>query len=152
SYQPTWTAISKPPYLTALALWNEVGTYGGGGYFEDNHTVCLRSAMQPHKDHLPPPSLHINPDSCERYPPPWLWRMERNGWEVISKAVRFTSSAAASGYPIYLNEPATIYRKFSPDRKYQLTMNFEGHYFHHFGDPRMLTYSVVRTTDKQEFL
>lgn len=30
-----WTAISKPPYLTALALWPSYGVYGGG-LFLDN--------------------------------------------------------------------------------------------------------------------
>jgi hypothetical protein len=28
-YGMTWTAISKPPYFTALALWPEHGTWGG---------------------------------------------------------------------------------------------------------------------------
>lgn len=32
----TWTAISKPPYFTALALWPGTGTWGGGGLFLDN--------------------------------------------------------------------------------------------------------------------
>ncbi len=29
----TWTAICKPPYLTAMALWPNGSTYGGGGEF-----------------------------------------------------------------------------------------------------------------------
>jgi hypothetical protein len=29
----TWTAISKPPYFTALAVWPSTGTWTGGGYF-----------------------------------------------------------------------------------------------------------------------
>jgi hypothetical protein len=153
SYQPAWTAISKPPYLTALSLWNNPGgTYGGGGYFEDNHTLCLRTTNDPHKDHLPAPTLSINPDSCERHYP-WLWRMERNGWEVISRAVRFVTSAAdASGVTGYVNEPATIYHKFSSDRQYQLIMNFEGYHSRRYGDPGILTYSVVRMADEKEFL
>lgn len=38
---PTWTAISKPPYLTALALWRSLGTYGGGGLFESEYSLLL---------------------------------------------------------------------------------------------------------------
>src|SRR5258708_36865094 len=34
-YSSVWTAISKPPYLTALALWPNGGTNGGGGDFEN---------------------------------------------------------------------------------------------------------------------
>src|SRR5215471_13433178 len=32
-YKNYWTAISKPPYFTALAMWPEITTYGGGGLF-----------------------------------------------------------------------------------------------------------------------
>lgn len=41
---PTYTAISRPPYFTALALWREVGTYGGGGRFESDRRVALASS------------------------------------------------------------------------------------------------------------
>lgn len=37
----TWIAVSKPPYLTALALWPNLGTYGGGGLFENESTLLL---------------------------------------------------------------------------------------------------------------
>ena len=37
----TWNAVSKPPYLTALALWPNLGTWGGGGLFESESTLLL---------------------------------------------------------------------------------------------------------------
>lgn len=37
----TWTAISRPPYLTALALWQNLGTWGGGGLFDSESTLRL---------------------------------------------------------------------------------------------------------------
>lgn len=37
----TWTAISKPPYLTALALWPKGDAWGGGGAFESELAVSL---------------------------------------------------------------------------------------------------------------
>lgn len=37
----TWTAVSKPPYLTALALWPNLGTWGGGGLFESEGWLLL---------------------------------------------------------------------------------------------------------------
>jgi hypothetical protein len=40
-YKQTYTAVSKPPYLTALAMWPEGSTWGGGGRFLDNKTLCL---------------------------------------------------------------------------------------------------------------
>src|SRR5215470_2356564 len=37
----TWTAISKPPWLTALALWPKGDAWGGGGMFESELSVAL---------------------------------------------------------------------------------------------------------------
>jgi hypothetical protein len=37
----TWTAISKPPYLTALALWPKGDAWGGGGVFESELAIAL---------------------------------------------------------------------------------------------------------------
>lgn len=37
----SWTAISKPPYLTALALWRSLGAWGGGGLFDGELTLSL---------------------------------------------------------------------------------------------------------------
>ncbi len=41
---PTWTAISRPPYFTALALWEGLGTWEGGGYFIDDRHIVLDAA------------------------------------------------------------------------------------------------------------
>lgn len=38
----TWTALSRPPWLKALALWPHGDTYSGGGRFIDNRTIVLR--------------------------------------------------------------------------------------------------------------
>lgn len=40
-YENTYTAVSRPPYLTALAMWPEGSTWGGGGRFVDNRTLRL---------------------------------------------------------------------------------------------------------------
>jgi len=39
--QYTWTAISKPPYLTAIALWKKEDTFDGGGLFESTRKIYL---------------------------------------------------------------------------------------------------------------
>jgi hypothetical protein len=137
SYEYAWTAISKPPYYTALALLNQDTTYGGGGYFVNNHTVCVCIAdFRPaHKDHLPPESLYINPESCEQNADRWFWRLKQNGWEVISKAVRRSYSRPAVS--------ASVLHRDSRNHKYRLIMN---------DDSTILTYSVVRKADEKEFL
>jgi hypothetical protein len=43
----TWTAVSRPPWYTALALWtNGNTTYFGGGAFKDNNTILINQAPQ----------------------------------------------------------------------------------------------------------
>jgi hypothetical protein len=37
----TFTAVSRPPFFTALALWPDGSTYGGGGFFEENRKLIL---------------------------------------------------------------------------------------------------------------
>ena len=58
-YTYSWTAISKPPYLTALALWPCGTSGGGGGLFLSNTEVRLDCSRQPHPAHQPQ-GLKIN--------------------------------------------------------------------------------------------
>lgn len=37
----SWTAVSKPPYFTALALWPKGDCWNGGGWFLDNTRIRL---------------------------------------------------------------------------------------------------------------
>jgi hypothetical protein len=46
----TWTAISKPPYLTALALWPKGNAWGGGGVLESEFAIALNH--RPGEDEL----------------------------------------------------------------------------------------------------
>lgn len=39
----TWTAVSRPPFLTALALWPNMGTWGGGGLFESDRVIAVNT-------------------------------------------------------------------------------------------------------------
>jgi hypothetical protein len=54
-YTDSWTAVSRLPWLSALALWPSGTTYGGGGRFADDRTLILRNGKhdRPHPDHLP---------------------------------------------------------------------------------------------------
>lgn len=58
-YRETWTAVSKPPWLTALALWPKGDAWAGGGAFIDDRTLALNHAESeaaPHPSHRPPPA------------------------------------------------------------------------------------------------
>jgi hypothetical protein len=47
----TWTAISRPPYFTALAVWPKGDTWGGGGLFVSNsHFLLAHSTARSNSD------------------------------------------------------------------------------------------------------
>jgi hypothetical protein len=55
-YTYAWTAISRPPYLMALALWPKGDCWHGGGSFKNRRVVLLNhkpSVAKPHKKHQP---------------------------------------------------------------------------------------------------
>jgi hypothetical protein len=54
----TWNAVSRPPYLTALALWPVGSTYGGRGVFLDSGTLLL-GALDPYDPEHPPGPLRV---------------------------------------------------------------------------------------------
>lgn len=41
----SWTAISRSPFFTALAMWDSVGSYGGGGVWSSNRDVWLNNLI-----------------------------------------------------------------------------------------------------------
>lgn len=44
---PTYTVVSRPPWFTALALWPDNATWGGGGFFESNTSLLLNYNAPP---------------------------------------------------------------------------------------------------------
>jgi hypothetical protein len=84
-FPSSYTAISKVPWLTALAVWPNGGTYYGGGLFETNTTVWPNPACE--FEALPsyaPQGLEVSYDH-RFWDHEWhlLFRLERDGWKVI---------------------------------------------------------------------
>lgn len=80
-YSTSWITISKPPYVTALALWNVGTTYCPGGLFEDDQTVWLpfnAGDDAAHPNHQPK-GLTIQTGKALGTPP-YFFRLERDGW------------------------------------------------------------------------
>jgi len=97
AYTSTWTAISKPPYLTALALWPNGGTtYHGGGLFADEDTVWLNSYVhrwsnpersspaRAHPSHTPPSDVLIMPVAFTSGDQLFPLRLVRDGWKLMT--------------------------------------------------------------------
>lgn len=80
----TWTAISRPPYFTALALWPNLGAWYGGGVFPSDNEVLLdvTCTADPHptfKTH----GLKIG--HVDAASAPWEQRLLRDRWQLIER-------------------------------------------------------------------
>ncbi len=89
----SWTAISRPPYLKALALWPKGDGWGGGGLFDDARTLRLNHRPGPesqlHDGFSLPKGFRVKPLG-ER--PGWgeddpidTLRLIRDGWTITSQ-------------------------------------------------------------------
>lgn len=85
-YTYAWTAVSKPPFLTALALWPKGNCWNGGGLFQSNKALSLyhTEKVKAHPKHKPAKWLHVSFSDCERGEddPVFSDRLQRDGWIV----------------------------------------------------------------------
>jgi hypothetical protein len=79
-----WTAISRPPYFTALELWRNLGTWYGGGVFRTARHVLLDTtcAGEAHPD-FPPRGLRLG--RCPAASAPWEQRLLLGGWQLVER-------------------------------------------------------------------
>lgn len=83
----SWTAVSRPPFFTALALWPKGDTWGGGGLFSSENEILLNhrsEEMQLAPDFELPRRIRVasfgpNPGWAEDSPV-WDERIRRDGW------------------------------------------------------------------------
>ena len=81
----SWTAVSRPPFLTALALWPKGDCWGGGGHFERRDVLALNHQVITLADDFALPKwmqvkrLGSRPGWGED-DPIWSMRLEREGW------------------------------------------------------------------------
>jgi len=76
-----WTAVSRPPYFTALTLWENVGSWYGGGFFQTDRALLLDATctLEPHGD-FPKPKVKVASVAPETAP--WELRLRHLGWEL----------------------------------------------------------------------
>jgi hypothetical protein len=99
-YTGTWTAVSHPPYFTALALWPLGDTWFGGGLFDEEAVLRLNHPdhkLQCHPDH-PVAGLRVTGDAM------YFWertplgeRMARDGWILRSKVKTIVGGRKIAG-------------------------------------------------------
>ncbi|HJQ36945.1 MAG TPA: hypothetical protein VKB93_07390 [Thermoanaerobaculia bacterium] len=136
----SWSALSKPPHLTALALWPKGDSWGGGGHFESKSRIALnhrQSEMTLADGFRLPKRLTIVPFGAHsgwgEDHPVWTKRLERDGWTLLHPG---TPGEKSFDPPITWAKPHPI----SPER-YTLQMTI--HNIHVPNGPWYLTRHAV---------
>ena len=86
-----WTALSRPPFLTALALWPNCGTWGGGGLFVGERVIALNQLGAPKlaAGFRVPSNFQVRPIATwagrGEDSPIRDTRMKRDGWIVVDE-------------------------------------------------------------------
>ncbi len=85
----SWTAVSRPPFLTALALWPKGDCWDGGGMFESpaklwlNHPAVQATLAE---GTLLPAGLKVYAEcGGGEDQPVWFRRLRWGGWEQLSQ-------------------------------------------------------------------
>ena len=129
----SWTAISKPPYLTALALWPKGDGWGGGGLFETRRRIALNH--RPAEMYLAdgfrmPKSYTVHPfgehSGWGENAPIWPTRLERDGWIRASHGTVVKEDFDAR---VWIEiDPPIVWEKRHPlaPERYMLQMSITG--------------------------
>ncbi len=124
--------MSRPPWLTALALWRGFGAWGGGGLFDDAKTLTInqRGRLAPPDEGRIHPRFRVAPfgshpghgEDNTRF---WHSREVRDGWLLVQPGVwertsgvadRVTRIAGAETKVWCRIDPPMIYRRTQPTR------------------------------------
>jgi hypothetical protein len=89
---PTFSAVCRPPWFTAVLFWPKGDAWGGGGLFGSDSRILLNHQGS-HRVlgegyHLPP-GVQVDPlhdgAGCGEDSPIWDMRLQRDGWTLIQK-------------------------------------------------------------------
>lgn len=116
----TWTAVSRPPYFTALALWPKGDAWGGGGLFLNENEVLLNhpeSALDLASGYRVPKDVKVSRlpyGGAGEDDPIFSDRMVRDGWTLVDEGKWHRQSENA---PVsWTCEPPETWTKEHPDR------------------------------------
>jgi hypothetical protein len=129
----SWTAISRPPYFTALALWPKGDCWGGGGLFASD----TRLKVNHRSDQISlDPSFSVpkwlSVDSCGDWSgcgeddPIWSSRLVRDGWKQTAWSEKTKDDRGAEIWIEY--HPPIKWKKAHPlwPKRYTLQMSVLG--------------------------
>lgn len=129
----SWSAISRPPYLTALALWPKGDCWGGGGHFVTRKLIHLSHRapeMALAQGFTLPRWMKVKPfgdrPGWGEDDPVWMLRLQRDGWNLVRYP---TGSKDDSGARVMHEfDPPITWQKANPiwPGQYQLEMAITG--------------------------
>ncbi len=120
----SWTAISKPPYLTALALWPKGDIWNGGGLFASERVVMLNHgpvSEPPVQGHIPK-GIDVKPLSLPRGEDDQIYprRLVRDGWRLRHQG---TERYHRNEKPMWITiEPPTLFVQEQPRGRREITL------------------------------
>lgn len=115
----SWTAISKPPFLTAVALWSKGDAWGGGGLFKSEREIMLnhRSNETTLADGFKlPRGINVKPlgeySGRGEDSPIIDQRLIRDGWSLLQRGKHIEYKL---GSPVWIGfDPPEIWAKANP--------------------------------------
>lgn len=120
-----WTALSRPPYFTALALWPAGDTWSGGGMFLSDHSLWLCYARNEIRERH---YKHVEIEASFK-PSRFVERSLRDGWQMVQRGqfaferVLDNVPGPAVGARGITHQPA-IWQKYRSDQRYCLVKEF----------------------------
>ena len=128
----SWTAVSRPPYLTALALWPKGDGWGGGGLFEKENTILLNhraAEMSLAEGFTLPRHLQIKPlgqNAGRGEDSPIMdVRLKRDGWRAVQDGEAIEHGIGAAIW-VEFSPPIVWSKRHPQSRRYELQMHIQG--------------------------
>jgi hypothetical protein len=129
----SWSAVSRPPYLTALALWPKGDGWGGGGHFVSRTRIALNhrhSETGLAAGFSLPGWLQIEPfgdrPGWGEDDPVWTQRLQRDGWVLVSEGKKVKDDYDRKVWIEF--DPPITFRRAHPQvpNQYVLEMSITG--------------------------
>jgi hypothetical protein len=129
----SWSAVSRPPYLSALAMWPKGDGWGGGGHFTSSRRIALNhrsNELKLAEGFSVPKWMKI--EQFGQRPgwgedePVWSARLERDGWKLVDFPNTTKDDFGAKVMIEY--SPPVRWRKLNPKwpKRYSLDMSIIG--------------------------
>lgn len=144
-YTDTWTAISRPPFLTALALWPKGDAWDGGGWFSSPRELHLNhaGAAATHPAHPLPVAgdfaIHTNRGGRGEDLPILDDILSAKGWWRIPTGQEHGELRAVRGPHVWLRR--------HPREDLVLRMEYDGWNPRRPGGPLHFSYALARASD-----